>query len=74
LWKRCAELDDISAKIELAKYYEHKVSDYQEAIHWTLSAQSSSKLSSELTKQYRIELEHRLRRLKNKEKNRKKGT
>lgn len=72
LWEECASLDDIYAKVELAKYYEHKKSDYQEAIHWTLSAQSSAKESSELVEFHRKDLEHRLNRLKTKEKKRKK--
>lgn len=72
LWEKCASLDDIYAKVELAKYYEHKKSDFQEAIHWTLSAQSSANESSELIELYRKELEHRLNRLKTKENKRKK--
>ncbi|HDD61125.1 MAG TPA: hypothetical protein ENF22_01180 [Chloroflexi bacterium] len=68
LWEKCASLDDVHSKIELAMYYEHKISDFQEAIHWTLSAQASVKQSPELKSQYKDELEHRLNRLKNKEK------
>ena len=70
LWEKCASFDDVHSKIELAMYYEHKLSDFQEAIHWTLSAQSTIKDSRELKAQYKNELEHRLNRLKNKEKNR----
>ena len=74
LWEECASLDDIHSKIELAMYYEHKISDFQEAIHWTLSAQSSVKKSLEMKTQYNNELEHRLSRLKKKEKNRSQET
>jgi uncharacterized protein YprB with RNaseH-like and TPR domain len=37
-WKVAAELDDISACIELAKYFEHVVRDYQSALYWTHKA------------------------------------
>ena len=70
LWEKCASLDDIPSKVELAMHYEHKISDFQEAIHWTLSARSSSKRSRILKNQYKGELDHRLNRLKNKEKKR----
>jgi len=67
LWKKCADMDDIQAKIELAMHYEHRKSDFQEAIHWTLSAQSSTSQSSLLKNKYKNELIHRLNRLKQKE-------
>jgi len=51
-------------------YYEHKISDFQEAIRWTLSAQSSSNQTRAFRKQYKKELDHRLNRLKIKAKNR----
>ncbi len=70
LWEKCASLDDIPSKVELAMYYEHKITDFQEAIHWTLSAQSSANQSKLLKKQYKKELDHRLNRLKKKEKSR----
>jgi len=70
LWEKSASLDDVHSKIELAKFYEHKNSDYQEAIHWTLSAQSSIKGSQELNNKYKNRLDHRLNRLKYKEKRR----
>jgi uncharacterized protein YprB with RNaseH-like and TPR domain len=68
LWKKCADMNDIQSKIELAMYYEHQAADYQEAIHWTLSAQASMNTSRVLIKQYQQELDHRLNRLKEKEK------
>ncbi len=67
LWEKCASLDDIQSKVELAMYYEHKISDFQEAIHWTLSAQSSSNKTRLFKIQYKKELDHRLKRLKKKE-------
>jgi uncharacterized protein YprB with RNaseH-like and TPR domain len=71
LWVKCAEKDDIHSKVELAKYYEHQEADYQEAIHWTLSAQSSLDLSDELQHFQLKNLLHRLERLKLKELKRK---
>jgi len=68
LWEKCATLDDIQSKVELAMFYEHKISDFQEAIHWTLSAQSSSNLTRISKNQYKTELDHRLKRLKKKAK------
>ena len=69
LWKKSASLDDLQSKIELAMYFEHKISDFQEAIHWTLSAQSTSKQFQITKNQYKKELNHRLKRLKKKAKN-----
>ena len=68
LWEKCASLDNIQSKVELAMYYEHKKSDFQEAIHWTLSAQSSSNKTRIFNNQYKNELDHRLKRLKKKAK------
>jgi len=68
LWEKCASLDDIQSKVELAMYFEHKKNDLQEAIHWTLSAQSSSNQTRALKHRYKKELDHRLKRLKRKSK------
>jgi len=38
LWKECANLGDPFSQIELAMYFEHKDANFEEAIHWTLSA------------------------------------
>ena len=70
-WEQCSDLGDIPSKVELAKYYEHKISDFEEALHWTLSAKSSLKLTPGFTEYIGDDLDHRLRRLKDKEKNRK---
>ena len=62
LWKKNASRGDTDSKIYLAKHYEHKVKDLDEAIHWTLSAKadlSNSDAQQDL-------LTHRLERLKNK--------
>lgn len=66
LWKTAAEHNFLDAIIELAKYYEHKMQNYGEAIHWTKSAikviNSSSLLPDKLDP-VRMQLEHRLNRL-----------
>ena len=69
LWKTSASLGDIQSMVELAMYYEHKKSDFQEAIHWTLSARSSSNKTRIFKNQYKKDLDHRLKRLKKKAKN-----
>jgi uncharacterized protein YprB with RNaseH-like and TPR domain len=68
LWRDIsAEEDTLSPYIELAMFYEHIEKDFQEALHWTLSAidlfsqQSESSQSDDL-----IQLNHRLSRLKKK--------
>jgi uncharacterized protein YprB with RNaseH-like and TPR domain len=68
LWKKNAAKGDIPSKIELAKYYEHREKDLDEAIHWTLSAKS------DLVDKDRLHdlLSQRLTRLKQKSENRKK--
>jgi uncharacterized protein len=38
LWQQATSLDEIYAFIELAKYYEHRKGNYDEALHWTTSA------------------------------------
>ncbi len=38
IWEEMADGGDIAACIELAKYYEHTIRDYPEAIRWTLIA------------------------------------
>ena len=68
LWEECADLKDPRPHIELAKYYEHNKSDFQEAIHWTLTAIEIYQTSAtELQTSISIaEAEHRLARLKRK--------
>jgi uncharacterized protein len=38
LWRQATNFDDIYAFIELAKYYEHRMGDFTEALLWTESA------------------------------------
>lgn len=69
LWQESARLGSLNAKIELAKYYEHHRNNYEEAIHWTLSALES--LPSPASSKEKIiysGLTHRLQRLKKKAK------
>jgi len=37
-WKIAAEMEDIEAAVEMAKYYEHSMRDIQKALEWTESA------------------------------------
>jgi len=68
LWETIASHDVVQAHIELAMYYEHKLNDYQEAIHWTLSAVETLSVtpSSIQSENLRAALDHRLFRLKRK--------
>jgi len=65
IWKECAELGSFDALIELAKYAEHKLFDFEEALHWTLSAYDSLHIFPP-SKRAAVTslLDHRLRRLK----------
>ncbi len=38
LWQKAADLEEIPACLELAKYYEHRIRDYDLAMHWTEKA------------------------------------
>lgn len=69
LWKEATNHGELYAYIELAKYYEHHQKEYQEAIHWTLSAISeadNTRLESHKFDSLKGDLEHRLHRLKKK--------
>jgi len=68
LWETIASHDVLQAHIELAMYYEHNLNDYQEAIHWTLSAIEtlSATPTSIQSDNIRADLDHRLFRLKRK--------
>ncbi len=37
-WQKAADFEDIDSSIEIAKYYEHTVKDYQSAYAWTENA------------------------------------
>ena len=68
LWETIASHHILQAHIELAMYYEHKINDYQEAIHWTLSALESLSVAPRTVQpeKLRADLDHRLFRLKRK--------
>lgn len=74
LWEEAAGHGDIEVHVELAKYYEHQVKAYDQAIYWTQKAldileQPLSKALSGRTylayqqREKRQEMEHRLARL-----------
>jgi tetratricopeptide (TPR) repeat protein len=68
-WQSAASHHDVSAFIELAKYYEHHVQDYDRALHWTSSAlrliQKSHQNSYEQNA-WEKELSHRFERISRK--------
>ncbi len=69
LWEECAVTGSIDSFIELAKYAEHNLSDYECAIHWTLSAQEVvHDLPQDKQALFDQILSHRLDRLKKKAK------
>lgn len=73
LWQQAAQQADLQAHVELAKFYEHHLKDYPQAIYWTESAlaaleQASAgggdlSLSAYQRRQWMFELQHRLERL-----------
>jgi TPR repeat protein len=69
VWRLAADGRQIYAHVELAKYYEHKKRDYQEAIHWTQSAidlLDAPHASQYERRQWISDLKHRLARLQRK--------
>jgi uncharacterized protein YprB with RNaseH-like and TPR domain len=69
VWQLAADGRQIYAHVELAKYYEHKQRDYQEAIRWTQSAidlLDASHASQYERRQWIGDLKHRLARLQRK--------
>jgi uncharacterized protein YprB with RNaseH-like and TPR domain len=66
LWEQAAAQGHIYAHVELAKHYEHRVRDYQEAQKWAATALEhvkSDKLPAYIREHWQAELEHRLKRL-----------
>jgi uncharacterized protein len=67
LWKKSVlEYQQVEAGVELAKYYEHRLRDYGEAIHWTQAALELAQKIDKPPSVRRIlskELQHRLDRL-----------
>jgi uncharacterized protein YprB with RNaseH-like and TPR domain len=71
LWEQAAEQGHIYAHVELAKHYEHRVRDLDEAVRWAKSALElvkESNLPAYVKKHWREELAHRSERLKKKRK------
>ena len=69
LWEQAAQHQHLHAHIELAKYYEHRLRDYIEALHWTRTALdlvNAPQFPDYERMQWRSELEHRLERLERK--------
>ncbi len=66
LWKKSAKKGEIRPSIELAMYYEHQRQDYEEAIHWTLTALDASRDREPESTNLELEIAHRLNRLKKK--------
>jgi uncharacterized protein YprB with RNaseH-like and TPR domain len=67
LWLECSRSSSLHALVELAKYAEHKLGDYDEAIHWTLtSLDNLDHLPRHKQQQIANQLDHRLGRLKKK--------
>jgi uncharacterized protein len=65
-WQNAASHHDLSAFIELAKYYEHHVQDYDQALQWTSSALLMIQASHHTTYEqmtWEKELTHRLERI-----------
>jgi uncharacterized protein YprB with RNaseH-like and TPR domain len=66
LWKEAARLNNLSAHIELAKYFEHHERDFHQALFWTTKAINSLN-GIQITKfekhRWEIELEKRQNRI-----------
>ena len=78
VWEQAARHTHIEAHIELAKTYEHHLKDYSQAIYWTETAielvQTSPTINGQnpflnayQKRQWLLELEHRLERLRRKQ-------
>jgi uncharacterized protein len=66
LWEKAASQNQLDAFEELAKYYEHQVSDYTEALSWTeagLKAVTRAKLPAYARREWQAALEYRQARL-----------
>jgi uncharacterized protein YprB with RNaseH-like and TPR domain len=69
LLEKVAHNQHLLAQIELAKIYEHRLKNYQVAIHWTRTAidlVNSGVVPTFESRQWLIELEHRIERLEKK--------
>jgi len=66
LWEQAASQGHVYAHVELAKHYEHRKRDYQEAQKWAAAALEqiqSGELPAYVRQHWQPELEHRLKRL-----------
>lgn len=73
LWEQAAAQGHIYAHVELAKHFEHRVRDLDDATRWAKSALAlvkESGLPAYVKKHWKQELDHRLARLKTKSKSR----
>lgn len=71
LWEGAAAQGHIYAHVELAKHFEHRVRNMDEATRWAKSAlelAKESELPAYIKKHWKQELDHRLARLKTKSK------
>jgi TPR repeat protein len=69
LWQKAAAEGHVYAHIELAKYYEHHLRDYPEALNWTQKAErlvSSLDIPRYEYRHWMEELDHRKKRLREK--------
>jgi hypothetical protein len=69
LWRRAAEGGHVYAHVELAKYYEHRARDYEQASDWTQAAIAlveTSGFPRHARQGWLADLEHRLARLRRK--------
>jgi uncharacterized protein len=62
-WKIAANLDNLSAMIELAKYFEHTLAQYQIALDYTLNAKRLCEKAFPQQHQLKEDLEKRINRL-----------
>ncbi|MBN1303880.1 MAG: ribonuclease H-like domain-containing protein [Anaerolineales bacterium] len=65
-WQQAAEKGHIYAHVELAKYYEHCIKDFAEALKWTEAALAQTRksgLPEYMHRHWQKELEHRQKRL-----------
>jgi uncharacterized protein YprB with RNaseH-like and TPR domain len=66
LWRQAAGSGQVYAHVELAKYYEHHVRDYHEAVSWTqtcIALVKSPGFPRQAGQRWLADLEHRLTRL-----------
>lgn len=69
IWQLAAEGRQIYAHVELAKFYEHKARDFEQAIHWTeaaLALLDTPTAPRSERRQWLADLKRRLRRLQQK--------